>query len=328
MSTDAGREFGEKVHSRLDDIKATKRIGWLLKGVGLVGLGFVLQWAYGVVGFSVTELIQYWPEFKQALAEYFPTTTIAGVPFLDLGRYWEFIRAEDLFTIATVAGVGIPVPGEPVLVTVSMALLGTFLGLPGALLLGTLGSGRITPFPLNFIFRGTMSIIRAVPALVWALIYIPLGGVTPFTGTLAIATDTMGYLGRLFTDELEEIDTGPIEGIESTGANDRQTVYFGMLSQVLRQYIAWTMYVFELNVRIAITLGLIGAGGLGYVLNIQRQTFQYTNMMAAILVSVVLLLLVEMASQRIRSYLRDDETDGILTILRNLPQRMAEATWR
>lgn len=138
----------------------------------------------------------------------------------------------------------------------------------------------------------------------------------------------MGYLGRLFTDELEEIDTGPIEGIQSTGANERQTVYFGMLSQVLRQYIAWTLYIFELNVRIAITLGLIGAGGLGYVLNIQRQTFQYTNMMAAILVSVVLLLSVEMTSQRIRSYLRDDETEGFITILRNLPKRMAEATWR
>jgi phosphonate transport system permease protein len=311
VSTDSS-EFGENVRTRLGDINRKKHVGWLIKFIGVLGLAFLFSQAYGVVGFSITDLARYWPEFKQAIGQYFPTTTYFGVlPFLDFGRYWQFIVAENLF--------------QQSIVTVSMALLGTLLGLPGALLLGTLGSGRITPFPFNFIFRGTMSVIRAIPALVWALIFIPLGGVTPFTGTLAIATDTMGYLGRLFTDELEEIDTGPIEGVNSTGAGKRQTVYFGMLSQVLRQYIAWTMYIFELNVRIAITLGLIGAGGLGYVLNIQRQTYQYTNMMAAILLSVVLLVSIEMASQRIRSYLRDDETEGFLELLKGLPRRWAES---
>jgi phosphonate transport system permease protein len=311
VSTDSS-DFGKNVQNRLGDIKRKKRIGWALKVGGVLGLALLFSQAYGVVGFSITDLVRYWPKFEMAIGEYFPITTYFGVlPFLDFARYWQFIVAEKLF--------------QQSVVTVSMALLGTLLGLPGALLLGTLGSGRITPFPFNFIFRGTMSVIRAVPALVWALIFIPLGGVTPFTGTLAIATDTMGYLGRLFTDELEEIDSGPIEGVKSTGASKRQTVYFGMLSQVLRQYIAWTMYIFELNVRIAITLGLIGAGGLGYVLNIQRQTFQYTNMMAAILVSVVLLVSIEMASQRIRSYLRDDETEGFLELLKRLPRRWAES---
>ena len=311
MSTDSS-DFGKNVQNRLGDIKRKKRIGWVLKVGGVLGLALLFSQAYGVVGFSIADLVRYWPKFEMAIGEYFPTTTYFGVlPFLDFARYWQFIVAEKLF--------------QQSVVTVSMALLGTVLGLPGALLLGTLGSGRITPFPFNFIFRGTMSVIRAVPALVWALIFIPLGGVTPFTGTLAIATDTMGYLGRLFTDELEEIDSGPIEGVKSTGASKRQTVYFGMLSQVLRQYIAWTMYIFELNVRIAITLGLIGAGGLGYVLNIQRQTFQYTNMMAAILVSVVLLVSIEMASQRIRSYLRDDETEGFLELLKRVPRRWAES---
>jgi len=85
------------------------------------------------------------------------------------------------------------------------------------------------------------------------------------------------------------------------------------------------MYIFELNVRIAITLGLIGAGGLGYVMMIQRQTFQYTNMMAAIFVSVVLLLSIEMTSQRIRSHLRNDETQGVLELLKGLPRRWAES---
>lgn len=310
MSTDDARRFGDEVVDQLRTIQMRRRIGWAIKIIAVVAVAIFIALAYGVVGFSISEMIQYWPEFRQALAGYFPTTRyLEVIPFFDIGRYWQFIVAEQLL--------------QKSIVTVSMAFLGTIIGLPGALLLGTLGSERIMPFPFNFLFRGTMSVIRAVPALVWALIFIPLGGVTPFTGTLAIATDTMGYLGRLFTDELEEIGDGPIEGIESTGADRRQVVFFGMLSQVMRQYIAWTMYIFELNVRIAITLGLIGAGGLGYVMNIQRQTFQYTNMMAAILVSVVLLISIEMASQRIRSHLRNDETEGFLTLLRGLPQRWA-----
>lgn len=311
MSTDPADRFDGAVTKRLRDIQSRRRISWVLKIVASVVVGVFFVLAYGVVGFSISKMVTYWPEFEQALAGYFPTTHFGIVPFLDVGRYWQFIVAEQLF--------------QQSITTVSMAFLGTLLGLPGALLLGTLGSERITPFPFNFVFRGTMSIIRAVPALVWALIFIPLGGVSPFTGTLAIATDTMGYLGRLFTDELEEIDDGPIEGIESTGADKRQVVFFGMLSQVLRQYIAWTMYIFELNVRVAITLGLIGAGGLGYVMMIQRQTFQYTNMMAAIFVSVILLLAIEMTSQRVRSYLRGDETQGVLELLVGLPRRWAES---
>lgn len=320
MSTDTradaeSTDTGTAVKRRLGEIRRDKRRRRLKQVIGLVVVAVTFYGAYTTVGFSVRELVRYWPEFTRALGDYFPTTMVLGLPVLDVGRYWAFVVEANLLRLS--------------LVTVSMAFAGTLLGLPGALVLGTLGSERVTPFPFNFLFRTTMSVIRAVPALVWALIFIPLGGVTAFTGTLAIATDTMGYLGRLFTDELEEIDDGPVEGVRSTGAGGKQTVYFGMLSQVLRQYIAWAMYVFELNVRIAITLGLIGAGGLGFAMNMQRQTFQYTNMMAAILVSVVLILTIEMASQRIRSHLREgEETKGVLQHLREFPDRMQEAMLR
>nr|WP_254547085.1 phosphonate ABC transporter, permease protein PhnE [Halomarina sp. BND7] len=299
----------------MDEIRRRRSLRRLKQTLGLLVAAVAFYGAYTTVGFSIATLVQYWPQFTEALGGYFPTTTVLGVPVIDVGRYWRFVVAEDLFRLSVV--------------TVAMAFTGTLLGLPGALLLGTLGSERVTPFPFNFVFRTTMSVIRAIPALVWALIFIPLGGVTPFTGTLAIAVDTMGYLGRLFTDELEEIDDGPVEGVRSTGASESQTIYFGMLSQVMRQYIAWTMYIFELNVRIAITLGLIGAGGLGYVLMIQRQTFQYTNMMAAIFVSVALILAIEMTSQRVRSRLRaDEETESVVELLRAFPRRTAEAMWR
>ncbi len=162
---------------------------------------------------------------------------------------------------------------------------------------GVLGSERVTPFPFNFLFRGVMSTIRSIPALVWALIYIPLGGLTPFTATLAIGTDTIGNLGRLFTDELEEVDEGAIEAIESTGASGPQTIVFGMLSQVFTPFIAWTMYILEINVRVAVTMGLIGAGGIGGILNTQQGLFAYTNMMATIIVIFFLVLSVEISTK-------------------------------
>ncbi|WP_134671076.1 phosphonate ABC transporter, permease protein PhnE [Halorussus marinus] len=317
MSVDTD-DVSDRVTERLGDLKRMKRIrrfGMLLV-VALVGVLFNL--ALDQVGFSIGEIIYYWPSFREALGQFFPTTTyVGGLVFLDFDAYWAFIVERGLFGKA--------------IITLSMGFAGTLLGLPGALLLGVLGSERVTPFPFNFIFRGMMSTIRAIPALVWALIYIPLGGVTPFTATLAIGTDTMGNLGRLFTDALEEVETGPIEAIESTGADRRQTIVFGMLSQVVTPFIAWTMYILEINVRIAVTMGLIGGGGLGYVLSTERGLFHYTNMMATILVILVLVISVEMISQRTRSYIRADddaETKGLLQLLTEFPQRMAESMWR
>ncbi len=130
------------------------------------------------------------------------------------------------------------------------------------------------------------------------------------------------------TDALEEVEDGPIEAIESTGANRRQTVVFGMLSQVFTPFIAWTMYILEINTRIAVTMGLVGGGGIGYILQTQRQLFKYTNMMATILVIFLLVVSVEFVSQRVRSYIRgEEEGTSFLKLVIEFPQRMARSMW-
>ncbi|WP_396610736.1 phosphonate ABC transporter, permease protein PhnE [Haloferax sp. S1W] len=315
LQSDGGTQT-HNLEGALQDITITKRIKW--------GMAFLISVVFGVfffralaeVGFSVAEIVYYWPEFQDALGDFFPRTTLFGVlPFVDFNSYWQFIQERNLFGAA--------------IVTLAMGFAGTVLGVPGALILGVLGSERVTPYPFNFIFRGTMSVIRAIPALVWALIYIPLGGVSPFTATLAIGTDTMGNLGRLFTDALEEVEDGPIEAIESTGANRRQTVVFGMLSQVFTPFIAWTMYILEINTRIAVTMGLIGGGGIGYILQTQRSLFKYTNMMATIIVIFLLVISVEFISQRVRSYIRgEEEGTSFLKLVLEFPQRMAYSMWK
>jgi phosphonate transport system permease protein len=313
------------VEQKLQDMKRrkTRRRLWTL--VGLVLTGSLFYASLLVIKFNLAELVGQVDQFYEALLEYFPPTTYLGVPFVDVGAYLRFIVEENL--ILTIEG-GQIVWGA-MFVTMAVAFAGTVLGLPLALFFGVMSSERVVPYPFNFVFRGTMSLIRAIPGLVWFLILIPLAGVTPFTGALAIMVDTTGYLGRLFTDELEEIEDGPIEGIRSTGASRSQIVSFGMLSQVFRQFIAWIAFDLEHNVRAAIGLGIIGAGGLGLELYIQRQTFNYTEMMACIILIFLLAASVELASQRVRSALRDDddvEQSGIVEAFANAPKNILAST--
>lgn len=325
-------DVGEtSVDRKLTDLKRRKTVRRFWTALGVVAVAVLLNFSLRTVGFSLVELVTQFPFFLDALPEYFPPTTYYGIPSLDVMQYWTFIVEQNLLLSLEggrwLAG-DINIVWGATFVTLAIAFAGTVLGLPGALLFGVMASERVVPYPFNFLFRATMSLIRAIPALVWVLILIPLGGVSPFTATLAIIIDTTGYLGRLFTDELEEIADGPIEGIRSTGANKPQVVSFGMLSQVFRQFIAWIAFDLEHNVRVAISLGLIGAGGLGLELDIQRKTFNYTEMMACIILIVLLAGSVELLSQRVRSYLRgEDEVEktGVLEAFFTSPRKIIES---
>ena len=127
---------------------------------------------------------------------------------------------------------------------------------------------------------------------------------------LAIATDSIGNLGRLFTDDLEEIEEGPIEAVRSTGASGTQTVSFGMLSQVSRSFIAWTLYILEINTRIAISLGVVGAGGLGLMIRNSQDLFEFRQTAAGLVMVFIVVLGIELISSRIRARLRPGEHDS------------------
>ncbi|AGB38285.1 phosphonate ABC transporter, permease protein PhnE [Natronococcus occultus] len=286
------------IEQRLEEIRLTRRVRWIMYALFSVVFVAALYGSIRLMDFSFSYLYQQWPYFTDQVVNYVP----------DL----EFLIEENL---PLEAGI-----------TLAMGFVGTVFGIPFALALGVLGSGRVTPFPFNFIFRSIMAVSRAIPALVWFFIFIPLSGLGAITSTIAIFVSTIGNLGRLFTDELEEVKEGPIEAMETTGASKSQTVTFGMLSQVKTSFIAWTLYIFEVNVRQAVTLGLLGGGGIGVVIEVQQGMRAYDNMMAGILVVFVLIVVVEMISQRIRSYLRDDEeADGLIALIVGFPQRMAES---
>ncbi|PSQ48818.1 phosphonate ABC transporter, permease protein PhnE [Halobacteriales archaeon SW_6_65_15] len=337
-------EIATDVASQFESIKRTRRrraFGWLAL---IAFLAFVT-----VQAFAATELLN--PDarlstFVESLGEFFPVTFYFDVlPFLDVGQYVDFIQGENLLYDPEIGGLLFQWPpdlgdayafffrelgifsifGEAG-ITLAMGFVGTILGFPFALVFGTLGSERVVPFPFNFVFRGTMSFIRAIPAIIWTLIFIPFLGLGPASAAIAIAFDTIGNLGRLFVDELEEIEDGPIEAMRTTGASKPQIVFFGMLSQVRTAFIAWTLYIFEINVRIAVTVGVLGAGGLGYIVTAQQNLLRFTNMMATLLAIFLLIISVELFSQRLRSRLRSDEERlGLWELIVGFPRRMAES---
>lgn len=334
-------------------------MGWL---AFVATLGFVVVQGLVATDFFDERTEFRWGSFRESLAEYFPTTEFAGVPFLDVWEYWEFISNANLVYNPEVGGLIFQTLNADLRViefsfpwfqfppelytflfeelgmftmfgqagtTLSMGLVGTVLGFPIALLFSVLASHRVTPFPFNFIFRGVMSFIRAIPAIIWALIFVALVGLGATAATLAIALNTIGNLGRLFVEELEELAEGPIEAMQTTGANKPQMVHFGMLSQVRTAFIAWTLYIFEINVRSAVTVGVVGAGGLGQVVALQQNQFNYTNMMATLVVIFILIFLVEVFSQRLRARLRsDEEKEGLLSLALGLPGRFADSLRR
>jgi phosphonate transport system permease protein len=121
--------------------------------------------------------------------------------------------------------------------------------------------------------KSLLNILRTVPEMVWALIFVFLVGLGPFPGVLALAVHTGGVLGKLFAEVLEDVDPQPIELLQATGANRLQILFYGVLPQVLPQFISYALYRWEVNIRVAAVLGLVGAGGLGQRIHIAISLF-------------------------------------------------------
>lgn len=200
------------------------------------------------------------------------------------------------------AGLLVPAAGE----TLAIATVGTALGLPVALLLGTLAASNVTPRPIHVPVRLLLGGIRAVPSIVYALLFVILAGLGPVAGTLAISVGTVGDLGRLFADEMEEVDPTPVEAVASTGASVVSTTTAARLPQVTTAYVAWILFYLEINARKSSVLGIVGAGGLGFPLIRAFRVRNYTRVMDVIIIILVLIVGVETTANRLRERLQTE----------------------
>ncbi|XAS67707.1 phosphonate ABC transporter, permease protein PhnE [Micrococcaceae bacterium Sec5.7] len=193
-------------------------------------------------------------------------------------------------------------PGlEATLVTLWIGLLGTTLSVPFALLLAVLAANTITPHRLVYqAARSILSFLRAVPDIVFALIFVTAVGLGPFAGVLALICHNTGVMGKLWAESMEEIDAGPQEALRIAGANRIQQVANATLPMVVPQFVGLLLYRFDVNVRSSLVLGLVGAGGIGLLINQAIKSFRFDAMLTHIMIVLVLVIAVDQFSAWIR----------------------------
>ena len=187
--------------------------------------------------------------------------------------------------------------------TIQIALWGTFLALFLAIPLAFMAARNVAPMWLVWPVRRVMDLMRSVPDLVIGLIFVIIVGLGPLPGVLALALNTGGVLAKLFSEAVESIDKGPVEGVRATGAQPLHEIRWGILPQVAPLWTSFALYRFESNARAATVLGLIGAGGIGQTLIESFNSFNFREVSAIAIIVVITVTLIDMLSQVMRKRL-------------------------
>jgi phosphonate transport system permease protein len=192
---------------------------------------------------------------------------------------------------------------EEILVTVQIALWGTFLAVVLAVPFSLLGARNVAPTWIVQPVRRLMDVFRAINELVIATLFLVAVGPGPFAGVMALTIHTAGVLGKLFSEAVEAIEAGPVEGVRATGASRIQEVVWGVIPQVLPLWTSFALYRFESNARSSTVLGIIGAGGIGALLMQNIRSFSYDRTAAIVILMVIAVVIIDNLSQAIRKRL-------------------------
>lgn len=192
--------------------------------------------------------------------------------------------------------------------TILIAYVGTVLGAVGAFVFCFAAAANLGRSAwLRFCVRRFLEFCRTVPEIVFALIFVIAFGLGPLPGVLAIAIHTMGALGKLFSEVVENIDLRPVDGITATGASWWQVVRFAVVPQVLSNFASYALLRFEINVRGASIMGFVGAGGIGQDLIEAIRKFYYTDVSAIMLLVILAVMLIDLGTERLRHALLSRE---------------------
>ncbi len=235
-------------------------------------LAWVTYWAATGVEFSLSRLIDGFPYMADFLSRMFPPDlTVMGK-----------VMSETLLTI-------------------QLAWISTVIAAILSVPVAFFAASNVFEKPL--LRKATLFFLnadRAIDSLILALFFVSAVGLGPFPGTLALAIHSVGMLGKLFADAIEAIDRGPVEALESAGAGKLAVIRWAVWPQVAPHFVSYFLFRFELNARVAVVLGLGGAGGVGFLLTQYMRLFQYQKVCTVILVILVLVMLVDFISARLR----------------------------
>ncbi|WP_077319927.1 phosphonate ABC transporter, permease protein PhnE [Virgibacillus proomii] len=239
----------------------------------LVALAII--WASWQIEFSFTELVQGLPNMWDLIVQLVPPN-------------WDY------FSVIT----------TPILETIRMAVIGTTLGGLIAFPLSILAARNVfqsvwITVPARFV----LNLIRTIPELLLAALFVAVFGIGPIPGIFALMFFSIGIIAKLFYESVEAIDPGPLEAMTAVGANKIKWIFYGVVPQVMASFMSFFLYTFEINIRAAAVLGLVGAGGIGLYYEQTLGFLDYGKTASIIMYTLAVVLIIDYLSTRIREKL-------------------------
>lgn len=175
--------------------------------------------------------------------------------------------------------------------TLAIAFAGTLIGSILAIPIGFLAAKNMSGH-LSSIGKGILNAIRAFPEILFAVIFVASVGMGPYAGVLAIGINSIGMLGKLYSEVIESIDMSVVEALKASGANRLQAMWYGVIPQVIPEFSSYAIYRFEIDVRASTVLGIVGAGGIGapIILASNQRAWEQVGMMLIIIIVVVTII--------------------------------------
>ncbi len=211
-----------------------------------------------------------------------------------------------------VSEVGPPLPSQPLVLTIELIIETIFMGMM-ATLFGILFSVPVSflaarnlmstswiTLTIYYITRTILNIVRAIEPLIWALIAVVWVGLGPFAGIVALTIHSIAALGKLYSEAIEGINPGPIEAIQATGANKIQTIMYAVVPQMIPPFVSFTIYRWDINVRMSTVIGMVGGGGIGFLLVQYIRLLEYKSAGIAVWFIALTVSILDYVSAEIR----------------------------
>jgi phosphonate transport system permease protein len=189
---------------------------------------------------------------------------------------------------------------EPTLVTIQLAISSTVIAVALAFPIAFLAARNLSHPALYQSIRVLLNMIRSIPELVWALIFVSAVGLGPFAGTLALVMGSLGSLSKVFAESIEAINPRPVEAMDAVGATSSQRIAFAVIPQALVSMVSYALLYWEHNIRASFIVGAVGGGGLGFEITTELNLFEYRQFTVHVIIIIVLVTIADRISAAVR----------------------------
>jgi phosphonate transport system permease protein len=245
-------------------------------------------WAAREVGFSLARITENLDNARDFLARFWPPDFEWAIGD---GSWWWLPSWE----------FGSEAKPNALIETIQIAVLAAEIGCLVALPIAFWASRLTAPNLGAYVAaKGFLNIVRTVPDIFWAMLFVAALGVGPFAGLLALIIFAFSIMGKLLSETVDAADPGPLEAAKATGSRHTAAVQSAVMPQVLPNYVAYALYIFEICIRASAVIGLVGAGGIGRVLDTQRKFLAFDRVLAVVIVLFVIVFAIEQVSVYVR----------------------------